>query len=198
LQFVAAGHETSAGSLTWTTYALAMNPSIQDRLRDEILKATNNGTVELDYITIETLHLLNNVLRESLRLYAPALTSPREAEEDVVIAGVPIPKGTMLVMIPAMVQRNPLIWGEDADDFNPDRWDNLSAEAASPYAFNPFSNGPRVCPGRFFAFLEMKAILVELLSKFVFEPVDKNPQALNPGLTLKPRGGLMVKVRRAY
>jgi len=171
-----------------------MNPSIQDRLRREILGATTTGHV--DYATIESMHFLNNALRESLRLYSPAIVLPREAGEDLVIGGVCLPKGTTLNLVPAMVQRNPLIWGEDADEFNPDRWDNLGADAASPYAITSFSGGPRVCVGRSFAYLEMKAVLVELIGKFVFEPVDKNLKMLNPVLTLKPKGGLEVKVRR--
>jgi cytochrome P450 len=159
LQFIIAGHETSAGSLTWTTYALAVNPSIQDRLREEILNVTKNGKADIDYIAIENMHFLNNVPRESLRLYSPGLTLPREAAEDIVIGGVHIPQGTTVTMVPAMVQRNPLIWGDDADEFKPDRWDSLSADAASPYAITAFSGGPRVCLGRSFAYLEMKAVL---------------------------------------
>lgn len=182
--------------MTWTTYALAMNPDLQKRLRLEILDATRNSPVEPDYATIEGMHLLNNVLRESLRLYSPSLNLPREAAENVVIAGVQIPKGTTIMMIPAMIQQNPLVWGKDADEFKPDRWDSLSSAAANPYAMTAFSGGPRVCVGRSFAYLEMKAVLVELLSKFVFEPVDYNPKYLNPALTLKSDGGLRVKVRR--
>ncbi|KAH7412846.1 cytochrome P450 [Cadophora sp. MPI-SDFR-AT-0126] len=197
LQFIIAGHETSAGSLTWTTYALATNPSIQDRLRKEILSATRTGNKEIDYAAIESMRFLNNVLRESIRLYSPSLTLPREAAEDMVVGDVHIPKGTTVTMVPAMVQRNPLIWGEDADVFNPDRWDTLTTDSASPYAISAFSGGPRVCVGRSFAYLEMKAILVELLSKFVFEPADSRPKLLNPAVTLKPKGGLKVNVLRA-
>jgi cytochrome P450 len=173
-----------------------MNPSIQDRLREEILGAPKNDKGEMDFNMIEGLHFLNNVLRESIRLYSPGLTLQREAVEDLVIGGVHIPKGTTLTMVPAMVQRNPLIWGEDADEFKPDRWDHLSTDAASPYAMTAFSGGPRVCVGRSFAYLEMKAVLVELLRRFVFEPVERSPKMLNPALTLKPKGGLMVKIRR--
>jgi cytochrome P450 len=172
-----------------------MDPALQDRLREEILSATK-GNNEPDFVTIENMHLLNNVIQESIRLYTPSLTQPKEAIEDLIIAGVHIPKGTTVTTVPAMVQRNPLIWGEDVDEFNPDRWDSLSADAASPYAISAFSGGPRLCVGKSFAYLEMKAVLVELLSKFVFEPVDKNPKLINPGVTLKPKGGLRVKVRR--
>lgn len=173
-----------------------MNPDLQKRLRLEILDATKDRQLEPDYATIEGMHLLNNVLRESLRLYSPSLNLPREAAEDIVIAGVQIPKGTTVTMIPAMIQQNPLVWGQDADEFKPDRWNSLSSDASSPYAMTAFSGGPRVCIGRSFAYLEMKAVLVELLRNFIFEPVDLNPKYLNPALTLKSNGGLRVKVKR--
>ncbi|KAJ9131232.1 Cytochrome P450 [Pleurostoma richardsiae] len=195
-QFVAAGHETTAGALTWTTYALAMHPDVQIRLREEI-RSTLKEQPEPDYATIEGMHDLNNVVRESLRLYSPTLTAPREAGEDVEIAGVMIPKGTAVVVIPAMTQLNPAIWGEEVERFDPDRWDRLgSGEAASPYAFPVFSNGPRVCIGKAFAMLAVKTVLVEMVRQFTFEPVDREIRLDNPALTLKPTGGLRVKVRR--
>jgi cytochrome P450 len=93
---------------------------------------------------------------------------------------------------------NPSIWGEDVDEFDPDRWYSLSADAASPYAITAFSGGPRVCVGRSFAYREMKTVLVEFLSKFVFETVGRSPKMLNPTLMPKSIEGLKVKVRRAF
>jgi cytochrome P450 len=68
------------------------------------------------------------------------------------------------------------MWGEEVDEFDQDRWYCLSADAASPYEITTFSGGLRVCVGRLF---------VELLSKFVFETVDRSPKMLNPTLSLK-------------
>lgn len=85
---------------------------------------------------------------------------------------------------------NPLIWGEDVDVFDPDRWgDALPGAARSPYAFSTFSNGPRVCMGRSFALEEIKIILVEmLLGGYRFLRVDGPFTVENPSLTLRPRG----------
>jgi cytochrome P450 len=77
------------------------------------------------------------------------------------------------------------MWGEEVDEFDQVRWYCLSADAASPYEITTFSGGLRACVGRLFAYLEMKAILVELLSKFVFETVDRSPKMLHPTLSLK-------------
>jgi cytochrome P450 len=124
------------------------------------------------------------------------VNSVREAVKDMVIEGVPIAKGTTIVIAPAGIQRNPKVWGPNADDFDPDRWDRLEGDAASPYAFAAFNNGPRICPGKVQGMLQMKVVLAELIRAFRLEAVDALPGVQNPALTLKPDGPLRVKVRR--
>ncbi|KAK4068711.1 uncharacterized protein Triagg1_7071 [Trichoderma aggressivum f. europaeum] len=195
IQSVSAGHETTAGALTWTVYALIKYPNMQKRLREEILSAQKKQP-DLDAAAIDGLPYLNNIISESLRVYSPSLMAPWEAGEDVVIAGVPIPKGTTVTTIPAMVHLNPAIWGADVDVFNPDRWDSTTGPAANPFASESFINGPRTCPGRALALLEIKTVLVEMMSNFSLEAVDVDVQFEHPTLTLKPKGGLHVRVQR--
>ena len=170
-----------------------MNPAVQSRLREEVT-STLKEHPQLDYMVIENMHYLNNVTREGLRLMPPSIAAPRETAEEVIIAGIKIPKGTTVTVIPAMIQRNPLVWGEDADKFRPERWDSLSDDAASPYAFTAFNGGPRICIGKAFALLAFKAMLAEVVHNFVIEPVDTELKFANPSLTLQPIGGLRVKV----
>ena len=65
---------------------------------------------------------------------------------DVEIEGVLIPKGTTLMIVPQLTHSNPRVWGKDADDFRPERWEHLEGDAATPFAMEAFINGPRVCP----------------------------------------------------
>jgi cytochrome P450 len=174
-------------------YALVMNPDVQDRLRQEI---SNMQVVGSLVKSIDNLPYLNNVVREALRVYSPTLMAPWEAGQDMVIAGVSVPKGTMIQTVPAMVQLNPKIWGDDADVFAPDRWDNLKGDAASPFAIEVFLNGPRMCPGKALATLEVKVLLVEMIKEFHLESVDGELEVRNPSLTLKPKEGLRVRVRQ--
>jgi cytochrome P450 len=110
------------------------------------------------------------------------------------VNGVLIPKGTHILLMPAAIQRNPHIWGEDADQFNPDRWDGKKVDA---HAFAAFFQGPRQCIGRVFSTIEFKIILVEILSKFQFESVSTEKIVLiNPSPLLRPSGGLRAKVSR--
>ncbi|KAF4445838.1 hypothetical protein F53441_10483 [Fusarium austroafricanum] len=194
MQVITAGHDTTASALSWTTYALAKDLNVQDRLRNEILGLEANA---ISAKSIDELPYLDNVIREAIRVYSPTLIVPWEALEDIVIAGVKIPKGTTVQLVPAMTQLNPEIWGADAEVFNPDRWDNLSGDAASPYAMESFSNGPRMCPGKALALLEIKTLLVGLIREFRLEMADDQGLELrNPSLVLKSKNPSRFKVTR--
>jgi cytochrome P450 len=154
-----------------------------------------------DQHSIENLPCLHNFTREVLRLQAPGVNVVREAAEDVVVQGVVLPRGTTVLMLPAVINHNPAIWGADCDAFRPDRWDHLAEEAADPAAFASFGLGPRVCIGRAMTMLEFKIILVELVSRFDLEAVVPgatiaNIKYLNPSPLLRPEGGLRVRVER--
>ncbi|KAF4494282.1 aat family amino acid transporter [Fusarium agapanthi] len=194
MQVIAAGHETTASALLWTTYALSKHQKSQDQLRAEILGLNDKNTTAK---VIDDLPYLDNVIREALRVYSPTLIVPWEALEDIDIAGIRIPKGTTVQLVPAMTQLNPEIWGPDVETFNPDRWDRLSGDALSPYAMETFSNGPRMCPGKALALLNMKVLLVGLIRDFKIESAgDEEVELRNPSLTLKSKRPLQFKVQR--
>lgn len=126
-----------------------------------------------------------------------AVTAPREASEDVTIQGVFIPKGTTVVSFASVIQHNPTIWGDDCDEFNPDRWDHLEGSSADPGAFAAFTQGPRSCIGKRMAMLEFKIILVDTVSKFEFEEAHTGDiEILNPSPLLRIKGGLKVRAKR--
>jgi cytochrome P450 len=87
-----------------------------------------------------------------------------------------------------MAMMNPLIWGEDAEVVDPTRWDRLSGDQLNPFAFGAFSNGPRICIGKQFAYMELKTILVEMVRNYRFIGVEKEFTVENPNLTLRPAG----------
>ncbi|KAK3386810.1 cytochrome P450 [Podospora didyma] len=146
---IAAGHETTAGALLWASYAIVRHPNTQTRLGDEILDMLAE-TPTPDYVEIEG---LNEFLA-------------REAIRDVVMKGVLILKGTTVMAMPAAIQLHPRIRGDDAEEFNPDRWERKPVDS---HAFAAFLQGPRLCVGQVFSRCEFKIIPIELLSKFRFE-----------------------------
>lgn len=118
-----------------------------------------------------------------------------QAAVDMSIDGISIPKGTAIDLIAAVLQLNPTIWGDDADEVDPTRWDRLSGDQLSPYAFVAFLQGPRICIGKTLAFMEMKIILAEIVRNFRILRVERPFTVQNPGFTLRP-DGLEVRFER--
>ncbi|KLO16841.1 cytochrome P450 [Schizopora paradoxa] len=189
--FLVAGHETSSTQTTWTLFELAQNPKIQIRLREELLSVPTD-TPSMD--EVQALPYLDAVLRESLRLHgAVPATSRKAAKDDIIPLGEPIvdmsgntiseicvKKGDVFVIPITAVNRMTSLWGPDAEEFNPDRWDNVPESAtAIPSVFAnvlSFLAGARGCIGYRFAVVEMKAILFSLIRSFEFElaiPADE-------------------------
>ncbi|KAJ3540627.1 hypothetical protein NM208_g2693 [Fusarium decemcellulare] len=191
LNFMSAGHETTAGALTWALYVLTLQPDIQKRVREEV--QTNITSLFPTQSEIENLPYMNNFLSEVLRFYPPAPNFYRQAVEDVEIEGVKIPKGTLVMIAPAAPHFNPLIWGSTADEFNPDRWDSLPSPARDPHVSLAFSSGPRVCIGKQFALLEMKVIMAELIRNFEFENTG-HVEAQKSGPSLRPINGMRLNI----
>ncbi|KAM7187881.1 cytochrome P450 [Rhypophila sp. PSN 637] len=218
LAFVVGSHETTASSLTWAIFVLVTRPEIQDKLRAEIIQFVtspsnpdnNPGTDEEGayYNAIESLPYLHNFAREVMRLYCPVTASWREAAKDLTICGTFIPAGTAIHFLPAVVNLSKKVWGNDADEFRPERWDSQEElTKMGPYGFMAFSHGPRVCIGKHYGQFNFKMMLVELLSNFRFgssEEIERDLErnggrmvgVQNPGPSLRPRGKMMVSVEK--
>ncbi|KAL1727750.1 cytochrome P450 [Schizophyllum commune] len=188
LTILLAGHETTANSLSWALLELAQAPSIQDRLRAEILAARSARSTA--YVTADDIHampFLNAVVQEVLRFHTSVIDTARTATKDDVIPlsrplldrkerpvyEVAVRKGQHILVSIAAYQRNKDLYGPDADRFNPERWlkeGYVSQKAGGGIYSNllTFGGGHRACPGWRFAVLELSAFLVELVSRFEF------------------------------
>ncbi|KAI6083023.1 cytochrome P450 [Hypoxylon rubiginosum] len=200
--FLSAGHETTSGALTWASYVLATRPDIQDKLRDEVIQSL--GTVGVPtYADIENLHYMKNFLQEVTRVYSPAPATWREADKDIVICGQFLPKGTQIVLSPPVTNLSTRIWGADALEFKPERWDALAGDANTPYGTETFGNGPRICIGKSYSLLAFKVMMIELIRNFRFsrspglvELGDNYPPVQNPAVTWRPKGGMTVHMEK--
>lgn len=105
-----------------------------------------------------------------------------------------VPKGTEVVVVPAVANFNKTVWGPTADEFDPDRWDNLPETALDPFAFQSFLSGPRACIGKHFAMLEIKALIIALVTNFRFESTFPKVEFQRQMMTLRPEGGLHLRV----
>jgi cytochrome P450 len=228
LIFSYAGHDTTGNTLTFLIYELCKKPEFQYKLREEV----NNfwicqGESNITYKDFKRLPFMTRCIMETLRLW-PALANGtfRVLDEDDTIKGrigedVKIPKGTFVQIPNWFRHRNPELWGEDVNEFNPERkfkdeelWEGSVINTYNPSTerFSPFTYGPRDCIGKNFSQMEMRVILLHLLQSYLFEltpeqeEVNENKFIFNK-FTMGPRNiknitdkdnnfGLFVKVKR--
>ncbi|MFS7932622.1 putative cytochrome P450 [Helianthus anomalus] len=186
--FFFGGHETTAMLITWTIMLLAINTSWQNKVRSEVRRVCKDGSPSFD--DLARLSVLKDVINESLRLYPPAPILLRRVLEDMKLGDLELPKG-LCVWIPVLaIHHSKEIWGEDVNEFKPDRFAQLKGYEGS--FFLPFGGGPRNCVGRAFAIDEAKIILAMLISKFQFTISDSYKHAPVTLITLKPKYGVQV------
>ncbi|KAJ7691121.1 cytochrome P450 [Mycena rosella] len=196
LTFLAAGHETTATGLSWTLWLLANDPESQRKLREEVtpVYAANPRP---DYRTLKSLTWLNCVVNESLRVLPPVPLTIRAAQKTDYVEGVLVPKGTVITIPIRAINTWKEVWGPDAEEFHPARW--LALPAAYNPAFSHFSfiAGPHGCIGKAMALVEMKAVLVALITNFEFAPAYAG-QVAHPAtaITMKPEDSMPLRVSR--
>ncbi|CAD6203775.1 unnamed protein product [Miscanthus lutarioriparius] len=179
--FFGAGQETTATLLVWTMFLLSTHPQWQDQVREEVLREFRGGDGDvLNSDTLSRLKLLHMVLLETLRLYPPIVYIQRTTASDAVLRGIEVPQGTVISIPIGLLQRDREVWGSDADEFNPLRFSNGVARAATdPHALLSFSLGPRACTGKSFGIIEAQIVMAVILRKFTF--------SLSPTYVHKPK-----------
>lgn len=170
-----AGEDTTAHTLTWLLYLLAGHPEVQHKMQQEADTVLGAETTPPDISTIEKLNYIEAVAHETLRLKSVAPLMFIEPNRDVELAGITIPKGTFLMMVNrygALQEEN----FTDAHEFKPERWlESNPAECAhNRNASIPFGAGPRFCPGRNLALLEIKMAMAMLCKNFSITRVESD------------------------
>lgn len=209
LTFLAAGHETTSSALTWSCHLLSTHPAIQTRLRQEIHHFIPHpkllSTPTFDIATLlENMPYLNGVCNEVLRLFPTIPTTSRVSIRDTIIARQPIPKNTVFFVVPWAVNRNPKLWGPDAEAFRPERWIDgatgratMNGGADSNYAFLTFLHGPRSCIGERFARAELRCLVAALVGAFEMRMAEPEEVVVVGGtITSKPKNGMRLRLRR--
>ncbi|CAD6337876.1 unnamed protein product [Miscanthus lutarioriparius] len=187
LNFLIAGKDTTANTLSWFFYMLCKNPLVQDKVAHEIIELLEwdkednnieNFAARLTEGAIEKMHYLHAAISETLRLYPAVPVDGKLADEDDVLPnGYRVIKGDgMNYMIYAM-GRTTYLWGQDAEEFRPERWFvNGVFQLESPYKFVCFNAGPRICLGKEFAYRQMKIMAATLVHFFRFKLADESKE----------------------
>lgn len=189
LTLVVAGHETTAASLNWVWYLLAVNQDSMQRVVDEAARLDMD---RLDGDALDSLVYTRAVLQEALRLYPPGWLYTRRALEDDQLGSYTLPAGSDVFICSYLLHRHPAYW-EDPDIFRPERF--LGDGNIQRYAYLPFSAGPRHCIGETFANMEMLVHLVVIASRVAAETPDKQVIELDTGVNLRPRHSLWLNFR---
>ena len=190
-----AGYETTAVALVWALHLLATHDTAANRLQGE-LEAVLVGQAP-SVGDVPALAYTRMILSETLRLYPPAWGFVRLAVEEDEIAGYTIPRGTIVVMCPYLLHRNPDFW-EDPEVFRPERFESGHATEAIRSCYIPFGDGPHVCIGKHFALMVGRLALARLAQVFRLVPVSDEPVAFVTRITIQPRHPLiMTPVRRS-
>ena len=186
-----AGHETTALALTYSLYLLAEHPDVQAKLRAELSSVLDGR--EPTYRDMERLPFTRSVVNESMRLYPPADFLGREAIADCEVGGMRIPRGMNLFMSQWVMHHDERYF-PDPLTFNPDRWTPAFEKSLPRFVYFPFGAGPRFCIGQTFATAEAVLILATICQRFSFSPDPAFRLELWPGITLRPRRGLPLRV----
>lgn len=162
ISLLVAGRDTTACLMTWTFFLLVRHPEVLEKLRTEI-NCNCVDPAKLTRADLQKMSYLQNVLKETLRLYPSVPINHRVAKRTTVLptgggpdrtAPVLIPKGSTVAYSIYAMHRRPDLYGIDAELFRPERWDEdmpmRCDKTNATWGYLPFNGGPRICLGRKF------------------------------------------------
>jgi cytochrome P450 len=206
-----AGHETTANALTWAWYLLSKNPEAETRLHEELDEVVRTGlsrtTTEhgppksgtqnsLRFDDLPQLRFTEAVIAESLRLFPPAWAIGRLSIAEHRFGSFEIPKGSLVLVSPFVTQRDPRFWDEP-EVFKPERWVSVSVkEVSQQFKYLPFGGGVRRCIGESFAWTETNLVLATLARRWKLEMIPDQKIGLQPMITLRPKFGMRMRIRK--
>lgn len=190
--FLIAGHETTSGLLSFALYELMRHPELLARARGEVDAVLGGDTARFEHLA--KLTFIDQVLRETLRLWPTAPAFAMTPKTRTTFAGTEVNPGDSLLVLVPMLHRDPTVWSGDVERFDPERFAPGKIEAIPPNAWKPFGTGERACIGRPFAMQEATLVLAMLLQRFDLIPSDNYQLTVKETLTLKP-DGLTMRVR---
>ncbi|OTB04914.1 hypothetical protein M426DRAFT_320486 [Hypoxylon sp. CI-4A] len=199
-----AGRDTTTSVMSYLFMELSRRPDVVAAIRREVEDLNLSGPEELPaWESLRNMKYLNWAVKEALRLNPPVATNSREAVRDTVLptGGGPdgkspvfVTKGTMLRYLPWSLHRREDIYGPDADEFRPERWDSLR----TTYEYVPFNAGPRICVGQQFALTQMAFVTFRILQAFkAIERRDDRPVVHKIGVNVSMLHGCWVSMTPA-
>jgi cytochrome P450/NADPH-cytochrome P450 reductase len=194
--FLIAGHETTSGLMSFTLYFLLNHPEVLAKAYEEVDRVLGRDiSVQPTLKQVNQLQYVSQIIQESLRLWPTAPAFSVYPYKDEVIGGkYKLKERTFTTVLTLMLHRDKSVWGEKAEEFNPDNFSKEAVAARPVNAYKPFGNGQRACIGRQFAMQEAVLVIGMILQRF--ELVDHTNYSLKikESMSIKP-DGFRMKVR---
>ena len=178
------GTSTSSTLLEWIMTELIRNPNVMKKLQDEIRSTIRPHGSYIKEKDVENMKYLKAVIKEVFRVHPPLpLILPRLLSEDVKVKGYNIAAGTEVIINAWAIQRDPAIWGPDAEEFKPERHlDSTLDYHGKDLNFIPFGSGRRICPGINLALGLVEVTVANLVGRFDWR-AEAGPNGDQPDLT---------------
>ncbi|XP_006092710.1 cytochrome P450 4V2-like isoform X1 [Myotis lucifugus] len=194
--FMFEGHDTTAAGINWALYLLGCYPEVQKTLDNELDEVFGNSDRPVTLEDLKKLKYLECVIKETLRIFPSVPVIARGLNEDCDVGGYNVVKGSQILIIPYALHRDPKYF-PDPEEFKPERFFPENSVGRHPYAYVPFSAGPRNCIGQRFAMMEEKVVLSWILRHFWVESNQKREELVLAGdLVLRPLNGIWIKLKR--
>ncbi|KFM61187.1 Cytochrome P450 4C1, partial [Stegodyphus mimosarum] len=176
--FMVAGHITTAAALNWIIYMLGLLPKVQEKVIEELNcifgDDIHRATTSKD---LKKMTYLDKVIKEVMRIYPPVPVLGVKFNENKTIGSFTIPKDISCCVAIYKLHRDKEIF-PNPEEFDAERFSPENCKNRHPYAYMPFSMGPRICIGHQFAMMELKVIISKLLREFEFTSLDQRSRSL--------------------
>jgi cytochrome P450 len=182
-----AGYETTATALTWFGVVLQDHPEVLEKLRAEIDQVLGSRLPTFE--DVPRLVYARQVFMETLRMYTVAPFLPRAANEGDRLGNYYVPANALILVFYHGVHHNPRVW-EKPEVFDPERFTPERMASQHPFAYVPFSAGPRKCVGDEFALLEAMLVIAMILQNYTIDLLPNQTFAAGIGAAMQPRNGV--------
>ncbi|KAB0798366.1 hypothetical protein PPYR_09359 [Photinus pyralis] len=193
--FMFEGYDTTSSGITSILYCLSIYPEVQESVVEELNSILDSKSSEVNYQQLQEMKYLEVVIKECIRLYPPVPLIARRFGQDTEIDGYLFPKGADFNVFVYGIHRDPSLY-PDPEKFDPERFSLENLCKRPPYAYIPFSAGPRNCIGQKYAMLEIKAVVSKILMKFELLPaIPEHTLQLTGFIVLKSKNGIRLRLK---
>ncbi|CAN7975174.1 unnamed protein product [Ixodes persulcatus] len=190
-----AGHDTTAMGISWALFLIGLSPVEQQKIHDELDSIFWDDTERhVCHEDMKEMRYLECALKESQRIYSTVPFYSRLCEEPFELGGTILPKGTVIKIANYFLHRDPEVFPKP-EEFRPERFLPENSKGRHPFAYVPFSAGPRNCIGQKFSLSVVKIVVANILRRNKLQSLDHRDQVLLIAeMVLRPKNGLRIKL----